>query len=90
MLEDACRGIANQFDSHFKQGRKLLELADEVAEWLRRWTANPLCSARVGSNPILVGGMFSTRDVMMTSVRDPKGKRRGGLKEITCLLLRRD
>lgn len=30
-------------------------LHDEVAEWLRRWTANPLCSARVGSNPILVG-----------------------------------
>ena len=24
----------------------------EVAEWLRRWTANPLGSARVGSNPI--------------------------------------
>ena len=32
--------------------------ADEVAEWLRRWTANPLCSARVGSNPILVGRSF--------------------------------
>ena len=29
-------------------------LRDEVAEWLRRWTANPLCCARVGSNPILV------------------------------------
>ena len=29
---------------------------DEVAEWLRRWTANPLGSARVGSNPILVVG----------------------------------
>ena len=29
---------------------------DEVAEWLRRWTANPLGSARVGSNPILVEG----------------------------------
>ena len=28
--------------------------SDEVAEWLRRWTANPLCSARVGSNPTLV------------------------------------
>ena len=27
---------------------------DKVAEWLRRWTANPLCSARMGSNPILV------------------------------------
>ena len=25
-----------------------------VAEWLRRWTANPIASARVGSNPILV------------------------------------
>ena len=28
---------------------------DEVAEWLRRWTANPMCSAREGSNPFLVG-----------------------------------
>ena len=27
---------------------------DWVAEWLRRWTANPMCSARVGSNPISV------------------------------------
>ena len=27
---------------------------DEVAEWLRRWTANPMESVRVGSNPILV------------------------------------
>ena len=41
---------------------------DEVAEWLRRWTANPLGSARVGSNPILVeplrfyGVMVSTLD----------------------------
>ena len=32
---------------------------DEVAEWLRRWTANPMGSARVGSNPILVVGLFS-------------------------------
>ena len=31
---------------------------DEVAEWLRRWTANPLGSARVGSNPILVDKHF--------------------------------
>ena len=35
-------------------------LWDEVAEWLRRWTANPMCSACVGSNPILVVG--SRRD----------------------------
>ena len=32
--------------------------ADEVAEWLRRWTANPLGSPRVGSNPILVDIYF--------------------------------
>ena len=31
---------------------------DEVAEWLRRWTANPMGSARVGSNPILVVDFF--------------------------------
>ena len=34
-------------------------MCDEVAEWLRRWTANPMCSARVGSNPILVEISFS-------------------------------
>ena len=34
---------------------------DEVAEWLRRWTANPMCSARVGSNPILVVKSFILR-----------------------------
>ena len=38
---------------------KLIEYAaDEVAEWLRRWTANPLGSARVGSNPIFVDDFF--------------------------------
>ena len=30
-----------------------------MAEWLRRWTANPMCSARVGSNPILVVDFYS-------------------------------
>ena len=45
----------------------IISFSDEVAEWLRRWTANPLGSARVGSNPILVvprfyGVMVSTLD----------------------------
>ena len=31
---------------------------DEVAEWLRRWTANPFPSGSVGSNPILVECFF--------------------------------
>ena len=30
-----------------------------MAEWLRRWTANPMGSARVGSNPILVDNYFN-------------------------------
>ena len=29
-------------------------IADSVAEWLRRWIANPLLYERVGSNPITV------------------------------------
>ena len=33
---------------------------DEVAEWLRRWTANPMGSARVGSNPILVDTFYNS------------------------------
>ena len=28
---------------------------DTVSEWLRRWTRNPLGSARRGSNPLGVG-----------------------------------
>ena len=34
-------------------------IVDEVAEWLRRWTANPLGSARVGSNPIFVDNFLN-------------------------------
>ena len=54
---------------NFASTRRLYERVDEVAEWLRRWTANPLGSARVGSNPIFVapphwfyGVMVSTLD----------------------------
>ena len=39
------------------------EMSDEVAEWLRRWTANPMCSARVGSNPILIVSVVSESTV---------------------------
>ena len=40
------------------QLKPFFQANDEVAEWLRRWTANPMCSARVGSNPILVVEFF--------------------------------
>ncbi len=33
----------------------ILPIQDWVAEWLRRWTANPMGSARVSSNLIPVG-----------------------------------
>ena len=36
----------------------LVRRTDEVAEWLRRWTANPLGSPRVDLNPILVDFRF--------------------------------
>ncbi len=39
----------------FSFPREAVPFALSLAERLRRWTANPLCSARVGSNPILVG-----------------------------------
>ena len=42
-------GVGNHFDFCCAFSNR-----DEVAEWLRRWTANPMGSARVGSNPILV------------------------------------
>jgi hypothetical protein len=42
-------GVGKHFDIFWSSAS-----LDEVAEWLRRWTANPMGSARVGSNPILV------------------------------------
>jgi hypothetical protein len=38
---------------------------DEVAEWLRRWTANPLGSARVSSNLILVELFFGLQFIVV-------------------------
>ena len=37
--------------------------SDEVAEWLRRWTANPLCLARVCSNLILVVHFLNNNNI---------------------------
>ena len=42
---------------------------DEVAEWLRRWTANPMGSARVGSNPILVGHFIFSLPSLLLPLR---------------------
>ena len=50
---------------------------DEVAEWLRRWTANPLGSARVGSNPILVEEFFNFKNRFFTICRAIYGVKGG-------------
>ena len=47
---------------------------DEVAEWLRRWTANPMCSARVGSNPILVEGILLFPTFFLAEYTTPREK----------------
>ena len=53
-----------KFSEIFLFGKKILSEnfqsyhEDDVAEWLRRWTANPMCSARVGSNPIVIEFLF--------------------------------
>ena len=33
-------------------------IIDYMAEWVWRWTANPLGSARAGSNPVIVALVF--------------------------------
>ena len=45
--------------SKIKRGGTLKHRQDEVVEWLRRWTANPLGFPRAGSNPILVDHFLS-------------------------------
>ena len=48
---------------------------DEVAEWLRRWTANPMGSARVGSNPILVVTIFYKKNLqLLVKLSDSRDK----------------
>ena len=43
-----------QFIVHIQKDTLVIAFIDKMAEWLRRWTVNPLGSASVGSNPIFV------------------------------------
>lgn len=58
----ACRTVHNRPETliHFLLSMNFNESLshDEVAERLRHWTANPMCSTRVGSNPIHVDEFF--------------------------------
>ena len=52
-----------------------------MAEWLRRWTANPLGYARVGSNPILVDCFVSS----FCDLLNAKGDERDHKREVRLL-----
>ena len=41
-----------QLKVYIQEDSLVTSIMDKMAEWLRRWTVNPLVSARVGSNPI--------------------------------------
>ena len=43
---------------------------DTVSEWLRRWTRNPLGSARRGSNPLAVDFALRAIDAGLLQVRN--------------------
>ena len=43
-----------RFKGYIQEDRLFTSFVDKMAEWLRRWTLNPLVSARVGSNPTFV------------------------------------
>ena len=43
-----------RFKVYIQKDSLVTPFMDKMAEWLRRWTDNPLVSARVGSNPIFV------------------------------------
>ena len=43
-----------RFRVYIQKDSLVTPFMDKMAEWLRRWTVNPLVSTRVGSNPIFV------------------------------------
>ena len=66
------RYLMHSFSSRYSSkngGRRLsrvrcsLVRQDEVAEWLRRWSVNPMDSVRVGSNPIHVVNFVGNNNI---------------------------
>ena len=44
----------------YRKTVRVIAFIDKMAEWLRRWTDNPLGSASVGRNPIFVVFLFGS------------------------------
>ena len=49
-----------QFKVYIQKDSYVIAFIDKMAEWLRRWTVNPLESASVGSIPIFVVFLFGS------------------------------
>ena len=43
-----------RFKVYIQKDSLVTSFMDKIAEWLRRWTVNPMLSARMGSKPIFV------------------------------------
>ena len=43
-----------RFKVYIQEDSLVTSFMDKMTKWLRRWTVNPLVTARVGSNPIFV------------------------------------
>ena len=43
-----------RFKVYIQKDSLVIDFMVKMAEWLRRWTVNPLGSAQMGSNPIFV------------------------------------
>ena len=50
-----------RFNVYIQKDVLVTPFMDKMAEWLRRWTVNPLVSARVASNPIFVVFLIGSR-----------------------------
>ena len=49
-----------QFKVYIQKDKLVEAVINKMADWLRRWTVNPLGSASVGSNPIFVVFLFGS------------------------------
>lgn len=65
IFEHHCVALAYEFVPYFAS----LECTVVVAEWLRRWTRNPMGSPRTGSNPVYDVFFFYAYSILLFLLR---------------------
>ena len=63
-----ARGSIPRISTHFALRSELKFIEAVVAEWLRRWTWNPMGSARVGSNPANCDNILTGKSTRLTQL----------------------